>query len=272
MNLHARIQQTQGRGSRLLLFAGLLLALSLPGVGMLWLLLPSSLFSLGASLWLYVSLLLLLWQWSLAMGDPWYGLRWQRWPWLGWGLLKAGLGLLLLYGVQGWLGWLHWQGIPGWAWLQTGAYGLALGLGVAVVEELLFRGWLLTELGSGWGSALIFAILHFLRPWEVILATWGQFLGLFLMGLILNRAKTVGSLAFAVGLHAGWVAVFSAVSILEAVTWTGVVPGWVTGVGGNPLAGLTGLVALGITGWGVDRLGGRVEPNYLAQGKNTRLQ
>ena len=253
--LRSRIQTTQGWGSRFLLFIGVLALLAAPGVGILGLILPAGTFPLGATLWLYLSLLLLLGQWSGAMGDPWYGLSWQQWRWLGLGLLTGGGGLLLLYGIQGWLGWLAWQQIPWTAWLQTGLYGLGLGLGVALVEELLFRGWLLTESGSGWGSAVIFALLHFIRPWEVILATWVQFFGLVLMGLILNRARDVGSLNFPLGLHAGWVAVVSAVGMLDGVVWTGKVPPWVTGIGGNPLAGVIGLVGLGITGWLVHRLG-----------------
>jgi membrane protease YdiL (CAAX protease family) len=73
--------------------------------------------------------------------------------------------------------------------LVYGLLGLLLGLGVALAEELFFRGWLLQEMlldygcsTAVWGSSFLFAMAHFLKPLPEILATWPQFPGLWLMG------------------------------------------------------------------------------------------
>jgi hypothetical protein len=48
-----------------------------------------------------------------------------------------------------------------------------------------------------------------------------------------------------VGLHGGLVWGYYLVDVADLLDVTGRVPAWVTGVGGNPLAGLLGMTLLG---------------------------
>jgi membrane protease YdiL (CAAX protease family) len=200
---------------------------------------------------------------------PWRQLGFSqsdRW-WRGWAIaFMAGIvGITLLYGLQLLLGWSTWQG-PGPAAHRFLLEGLLVGIGVGLAEELLFRGWLLYELEQDftptaalWLNALIFAIAHFLRPLSAILATWPQFVGLVLLGVALvwarripvagrwqQRSTTV--LGPAAGLHGGLVFAYYQVDVNDLVVATAQVPEWVTGIGGNPLAGLLGLGFLSVIG------------------------
>jgi membrane protease YdiL (CAAX protease family) len=192
--------------------------------------------------------------------------------------LAAGVGLALvsmaaLFGLELALGWAVWQPDPITP-LMAGTIALnvvLLGVGVGFLEELFFRGWLLAELRAGWRSRplapawaafhcnWIFAVSHFLKPWDVIRETWPQFLGLLVLGQLLVAARHCGlgqplqarrretprgSLAVPMGLHGGWVAAITGVNLTGAIAYPGTVPAWITGVGGNPLAGAIGVIFL----------------------------
>jgi len=129
-------------------------------------------------------------------------------------------------------------------------------MALGTAEELLFRGWLWDELRRDYSfrislgvNTLIFATLHFLKPLEAMVKSLPQFPGLVLLGLILIWAKqrSQGKLGLSIGLHAGLVWGYYLINVGNLVTYTGVVPDWVTGVGKNPLAGLVGLGFLGVT-------------------------
>ena len=169
-------------------------------------------------------------------------------------LIGLGLGLAivaLLFSVQGALGWLQWQidaaEIP--ALIRQGAL---LGIAVGVAEELLFRGWLLDEMERDWpptralwGSATVFAVLHFLKPLDVILQTLPQFLGLLLLGMVLACAKQrTRQLGLAIGLHSGLVWGYYLVDVGDWVVYGDRISPWITGINNNPLAGAIGIVAL----------------------------
>jgi uncharacterized protein len=181
----------------------------------------------------------------------------------GWGWGVVSLGLMFL--VQSLLGWLTWQPPSSAIW------GVALeGLLVAMVwgfaEELVFRGWILDELQrdyrlqiSLWANSLIFAALHFLKPFPEIVRTFPQFPGLVLLGLILVWMKRStryqrrtaarltthpGRLGLPIGLHAGFVGGYYLLKVGGLVQLTNRAPEWVTGIDGNPLAGLVGLLFL----------------------------
>ena len=199
--------------------------------------------------------------------SPWQvlGLQSPRWWWRSWGyaFIAGVIGIVLLYGWQLFLGWGEWQ-------LPTGDVGRFLlegslvGVGVGLAEELLFRGWLLYELEQDftpeaalWINALIFAIAHFIRPLSAILATWPQFVGLVLLGAALVWARRIShithreaakftTLGAAAGLHGGLVFAYYQIDVNDLVVATGKVPEWVTGIGGNPLAGLLGLAFLSV--------------------------
>lgn len=184
------------------------------------------------------------------------------------GLALALLSLLVLYGGQWGLGWIQWNpnklGLTAVNQSQLlqilGTLSsvilpiLGLGLAVSFVEELVFRGFFIAQLQgeySPWGAAilssLIFAILHLVWDFE---QTWPQLLGLWLMGMVLAIARWTdgNSLGLPWGLHTGWILGLSVIDTLQWVRPTARVPTWVTGVNQSPLAGVTGLLLLGVVG------------------------
>jgi len=132
--------------------------------------------------------------------------------------------------------------------------GLALGCGVGLAEELLFRGWLWGELQLMGGArralvlqATIFALAH---PWyrEPGLLALSLLGGLLLMGigLALERRAGRGSLWGAVSLHGGLVGGWFLLQsgLLDVSPGA---PGWWAGPGQggvNPVGGLLGWIGL----------------------------
>lgn len=184
-------------------------------------------------------------------------------------LVGLGLGfssLMLLFVVQGWLGWLTWKP-PTQALIMLVLAGIAVGLGTSFAEELVFRGWMLDELQRDftprtalWSSSIIFAILHFIKPMPEVIRTSPQFFGLVLLGLALVWAKQStrtlvwstsslchhqGRLGLPIGLHGGLVFGYYVVNVGNLVKYSGRVPEWITGLNSNPLAGGMGLIFLG---------------------------
>jgi membrane protease YdiL (CAAX protease family) len=189
-----------------------------------------------------------------------YGLTWKPSILisLAIGLCLGILGLGLLFGLENWLGWLDWQQEN---WTQLIRFLLPLlvvGLLVSVVEELVFRGFLLNQFQrdySPWiaavGSSLIFALLHLI--WEGREAL-PQLPGLWLMGVVLVIARWADrdNLGLAIGLHAGWVWGMASLDSARLIHYTEHNPRWMTGLSGNPLAGgmsFLMLLATGITVW-----------------------
>ena len=162
------------------------------------------------------------------------------------------LGILFTFGLFFWeasLNWLEFN-LSQDNLLPIILGGLLSALGISLAEELFFRGWLLTELEkdyslaiSLWLNAVIFAILHFLKPLAEMMRTFPQFPGLLLLGLILVWAKRShrNCLGICIGLHAGLVWSYYIVNVGELVQYTQRVPPWITGVDGNPLAGILGI-------------------------------
>jgi membrane protease YdiL (CAAX protease family) len=132
--------------------------------------------------------------------------------------------------------------------------GLALGCGVGLAEELLFRGWLWGELQLMGGpkralvlQAAIFALAH---PWyrEPGLLALSLLGGLLLMGicLALERRTGGGSIWGAVTLHGGLVGGWFLLQsgLLDVSPGA---PGWWAGRGQggvNPVGGLLGWIGL----------------------------
>lgn len=164
------------------------------------------------------------------------------------------INILILFGIQGMLGWLEWQQ-PSMSLVQLVLEGLVSALGIAFAEELFFRGWIYDELQRDYrpnmvlgAVAGIFAISHFIKPLPEIIRTAPQFLGLFLLGLALVWAKRScrGRLGLPIGIHGGLVWGNYIVEVGKLVKYTNSVPQWVTGVNNNPLAGMMGLMGLSI--------------------------
>ena len=161
------------------------------------------------------------------------------------GLLTVITSVVLLEGSGDWRGEVD-------ATQLTNAVLLCLGVGFA--EELIFRGWLWTELNQMLGSRLgafaqasIFSLVH-TRFNLGLGAMSGLLIGLFLLGLVLagQRQSDKGSLWGCIGLHgglvAGWFLLQSGLLELSPNA-----PSWLVGPGGNapnPLGGAVGLVSL----------------------------
>ncbi|MFM7406592.1 MAG: lysostaphin resistance A-like protein [Cuspidothrix sp.] len=125
---------------------------------------------------------------------------------------------------------------------------------VGGIEELIFRGFLLTKLEKNFSiwlaaiiSSLIFAVLHLV--WEQK-ETLPQLPGLWLMGMVLVLARLAdgNNLGIAWGLHAGWVWAIATIDTAGLITYTDKVPQWLTGINKKPLAGLTGIICVLATG------------------------
>ena len=131
--------------------------------------------------------------------------------------------------------------------------GLASGLGIALAEELVFRGWLLDELGRDYKTkttmylgAFIFALAHFLKPIGEIIRTAVTFPALMLLGVALISAKSKygDRLGVCIGIHAGLVWGYYIVNVGESIEYSDRVPTWITGIDNNPIAGVMGLIFL----------------------------
>jgi uncharacterized protein len=167
----------------------------------------------------------------------------------GWGMGFASL--LLLYFIQGVLGLLEWQPVK-IPLDQLLIGGLLSSVGVGFIEELVFRGWILTELEADyspsvslWSNALLFAAIHFVKPLSIMLAMFPQFPGLTIMGLLMILAKRSQQnlLGISIGLHAGIIGVVYLMDVGKMVKYTNRAPDWLTGAG-TPAAGLMGIVGL----------------------------
>jgi uncharacterized protein len=131
--------------------------------------------------------------------------------------------------------------------------GWCSAVGIAFAEELLFRGWLLDELQRDYGkkiciwvTAIAYAIAHFLKPLEEIMRTAVTFPALVLLGiaLVLTKYKYGDRLGMSIGIHGGLVWGYYVVNVGQLIEYTNKVPVWVTGIDGNPIAGVMGLVFL----------------------------
>ncbi|PSB22217.1 CPBP family intramembrane metalloprotease [Phormidesmis priestleyi ULC007] len=168
------------------------------------------------------------------------------------GLAIGLISLLLMFAVQGVLGWVTWLS-PQPFLPRIILEGSLTGLGIGFAEELLFRGWLLDELQRDyslqramWINAIVFALLH--APRSI-----AQVPALILLGLALVLAKRAsgGRLGLSIGLHGGLVWGYYMVNVGQLTKYSNQVPDWLTGIGGNPLASLTGMVALGAIALGM---------------------
>lgn len=187
------------------------------------------------------------------MGGSWfdYGFtwNWRALSSLGEGFAIGVIGIGVLLALQTALGWVKWQRHSEQI-ASVLVLTLLLALWIGGTEELIFRGFVFTQLrhdfNLGWAAAissLIFALLHLV--WEQK-ETLPQLGGLWLMGMVLVLARWVdsGSLGLAWGLHAGWVWAIACLDTLQVMTYTGNIGEWITGKYGKPLAGVAGILFL----------------------------
>ncbi len=144
-------------------------------------------------------------------------------------------------------------------WLGAFNFGIALNaillaFLVGFAEEVIFRGWLLTEMKYMFGKRLglfvqaaIFSFIHLRFDYD-FWSSLGLLTGLFLLGILLGLIinNECGSIWGCVGLHGGLVGGWFFVSngIVEFSSKT---PGWLFGPGGstlNPIGGLLSILTL----------------------------
>jgi uncharacterized protein len=213
---------------------------------------------------LYLLAPLLLWGAATVQGVPLdtygvvFGARALVLSVLGLGL--GAVGIALLVGIQVQLGWMQWGLSPNApsnaspdalpdvpneisALVAVAPPILGLAAVISAVEEPIFRGLALYSLQQTWGLGLgaiaasgLFALLHLVWDWR---GTWPQLPGLVVMGLVLTLARWAGdgALALAWGLHAGWVWALASLDTAQVTRPTASSPPWLTGWGGQPLAG-----------------------------------
>lgn len=129
---------------------------------------------------------------------------------------------------------------------------LALSLLISLIEELVFRGYTFSTLAVGethWLAAIIsstiFALLHLV--WERK-ETIPQVPGLWLMGMVLVGARLItGDLYLAIGLHGGWIWGLTCIDSAQLLSYRHN-DNWFTGIYQQPLAGISGISCLAITG------------------------
>jgi membrane protease YdiL (CAAX protease family) len=185
-----------------------------------------------------------------------YGLVWDRSN--GIDLLNGlSIGLLFclsLFALEGILGWVEFKP-PSVMLLRIIAEGLLSGLGIGLAEEFVFRGWIFDELKRDypmkiviWTNALVFALSHFIKPIEEVIRTFVTFPALVILGLSLVWAKQAhrDRLGICIGLHAGLVWGYYILNIGQLVEYRDRVPPWITGIDGNPIAGIMGMLFLSI--------------------------
>lgn len=207
-------------------------------------------------------LFLLLWRWwnrQLYRQPHWwrqYGLVGTKSNGIdlvkGWAI---GLGFCAsLFILENWWGWLEFRPYFGFLplLLLEGFVSASL---IALAEETVFRGWILTELNwdytrqtSGWANAIVFAGSHFLKPPAEIIRTWPTFPALVILGITLVWARWSHGdrLGICIGLHAGLVGGYYWINVGQLVTYSDTVPLWLVGVDQNPIAGVMGIVFLSI--------------------------
>jgi uncharacterized protein len=183
-----------------------------------------------------------------------YGLTWLPDLALLWGLGIASLSLGLVFGWEIWRGWVVWKTENIQKLLIYALPILLLALWIGVSEEVIFRGFMQIELAGIYGfwlagtiASLIFALLHLL--WERQ-QTSPQIPGLWLMGMVLTGAVGLDQqhLWLAIGLHAGWVWGLTCLDAAEMISYQESAPTWFVGKYQQPLAGISGILVLIVTG------------------------
>lgn len=160
------------------------------------------------------------------------------------------IGLALVFALETLYGWVVWQSEKKQALLACLGPLLLLALLVSGVEELVFRGFLVNQflhIHSPWvaaiGASLLFALLHGIWDGPSVVP---QLPGLWLLGMVLVLARLTndGSLGLAIGLHGGWVWGLTSLDVSQMLHYSEHRPLWLTGLNGQPLAGVLGIALL----------------------------
>ena len=137
---------------------------------------------------------------------------------------------------------------------------LIVGIGIGGIEELVFRGWMLTQLENMFSpwlaagiSSIIFALAHLI--WEGRSGLFQQ-PGLWILGwvFVISRWADGGNLALAWGLHTGWVWGLACMDALLPLQPADQKPVWLVGRAHQPMTSVLDLLLLlmtaGVVWWG----------------------
>ena len=192
-----------------------------------------------------------------------YGLVWSKSNGIdfiqGWAIgFWFCLGLFIVESFLGWVKFIQ----PSEILLKVTIEGFVSALGISFAEELVFRGWLVDELQRDyqpkivvWVSAIAFAVCHFLKPIAEIIRTFPTFPALILLGLILIWAKRSrrNNLGICIGIHGGLVWAYYILNVGQLLEYSEQIPALITGIDRNPIAGVMGLLFLGILAFWIRR-------------------
>jgi hypothetical protein len=169
--------------------------------------------------------------------------------------LAIGLSMCLsLFAIEAIFGWIKIL-TPNSDLIKIIAQGLLTAIAIGLAEEILFRGFILGELERDydrsiamWGSALLYALLHFIKPLDEIIRTLVSFPALLILGiaLVLAKYKHKNYLGISIGLHAGLVWGYYIVAVGNLIKYSDNIPEWLIGIDRNPIAGLMGLLWLAL--------------------------
>jgi len=165
------------------------------------------------------------------------------------GLVIGFISNWLLFAVESLFGWVSFQS-PSLPLPQLLTEGFISAIGIGLAEELFFRGFLLWELERDFSltfsaslNALIFAILHFIKPLPEVIRTSVTFPALVILGyiLVLGKRSHLNLLGISIGIHSGLVWGYYIINVGQMVKYKDIVPQWVTGIDQNPIAGIMGI-------------------------------
>lgn len=174
-----------------------------------------------------------------------------------------------LFALEGLLGWVKFQ-TPQPILPRIILEGFVSALGIGFAEEFVFRGWILDELQRDYSpqsslraDAIIFAVSHFLKSFSEIIRTFPAFPGLLLLGLTLVWAKRSAGelLGLPIGIHTGLVWGYYILNVGKLIEYSDQVSPWITGVDGNPIAGIMGLLFLSVLAFWMRRKTGASQFN-----------
>ncbi len=199
---------------------------------------------------------------------------------LGGALVAAIFSMFVVYAVGLLMGVYRWDATGSGAEILAGVLKILIGgLLIGLLEETIFRGFILNALRTGLGaipaivlSSLLFAVVHFMKPVdpEVTRGWYSGFLlfsnlfagagdtvfleicTLFSMGLVLaTLSHWTRSVYLAIGLHTGWVWVMMLFRLLtknqQNRVWFYGTGEWISKAWAGPLMALTVLVVVALT-------------------------
>lgn len=208
---------------------------------------------------LYLIAPFILWGITQFKEESWlnYGLQWNLnlFSSLFFGFLIGIIGIIITFSLQILGQWIEWHPENLSKIKEFILPVFILGLSISLIEEIIFRGFLIYQFSQSFSlvytaifSSLIFALLHLIWDYKT---AFPQLPGLFLMGLVLVLARFVDNniIGLAWGLHTGWIWILTCIDSAKIISYNPKISPYLIGFDHQPLAGLTGIFCLIMTGF-----------------------